>query len=176
LIARALRKKLRYGMTELLRTESRIGLRVPDFVVRQPNLRLVPKKNLIPNSRMGEPRASSSPNQDCVRIAALAPEHGIRNTFRLSLRRRLHLELTPRGRGDRTIRWTIGDAFECVSYAGQLERNLVGSGRSLQHHDSFSAEVKGRPEQQTGQHGNAHHQNVVARDGEAFAGDSDQVI
>jgi hypothetical protein len=125
---------------------------------------------------MGELQASSSPNQDCVRIAALAPEYGIRNTFRLSLRRRLHLKLTPRGRGDRTIRWTIGDAFECVSYAGQLERNLVGSARSLQHHDSLSAEVKGRPEQQPGDHGNEHHQNVVARDGEAFAGDSDQVI
>jgi hypothetical protein len=52
----------------------------------------------------------------------------------------LHLLLTPRGSGNRKIRRTIGDALECVRNTRQLECDLVGSARPLQHDNPFSAE------------------------------------
>jgi hypothetical protein len=55
--------------------------------------------------------------------------------------------------GNCTICRTIGDALECVGDAGQLERNLVGSARPLQHDDPFSAEVKSDPEHQANHEG-----------------------
>jgi hypothetical protein len=69
------------------------------------------------------------------------PKHGIRHTFGISLWRRLHLKLTPRRRGNRTIRRAIGDALECVGNAARFKCNLVGATRPLQHNDPFSAEV-----------------------------------
>jgi len=75
------------------------------------------------------------------RTGALAPKHGIGYTLRLALWRRLRLNLTPRRRGNRTIRWTIRDALKCVCNSRQLERNLVCSVRPLQHHNALSVEV-----------------------------------
>jgi hypothetical protein len=53
---------------------------------------------------------------------------------------------------------------------------LVGSARPFQHDNAFSAEVEGRPKQQSGHDGYEHHQHVVARDGDASACDGNQVI
>src|SRR6266849_4983777 len=105
----------------------------------------------------------------------LATKHGIGNT-RLALRGRLRLLLTLRCGSNRGIRRAIGDALEGVRDAGQLERNLVGSAGPLQHDDPFSAEVKSSPEQQTSRNRYEHHDDVVTRDGDASAGDCNQVV
>jgi hypothetical protein len=84
--------------------------------------------------------------------------------------------LTPRCRGNGIIRGTIGDALECVCDARQLEGNLVGTGRPFQHDDSFTAEVKSRPEQQSGHDGHEHQQHVVDRYGNASTCDGNQVV
>src|SRR5229473_8120362 len=105
----------------------------------------------------------------------LATKHGIGNT-RLALRGRLRLLLTLRCGSNRGIRRTIGDALERFRDAGQLERNLVGSAGPLQHDDPFSTEVKRSPEQQSRHNRHENHDQVVARDGDASAGKSNQVI
>src|ERR1700736_4906890 len=108
---------------------------------------------------------------------SLTPKHRIRDTLRLSLGRRLHLLLlTSRRRGNHTVRGTIGDAVECICDTGQLECNLVGSARSLQHDHSFSAEIKSGPEHQPNHEGYNSHKHVVTGDGDASACDGNQVV
>jgi hypothetical protein len=111
-----------------------------------------------------------------VLIPSLAPKHGIRIAFGISLQWRLYLLLTPRCCCNGIIRRTIGDALKCVCDSRQLECNLVGSGRSLQHDNPFSAEVEGRPERQPCHDGHENHQHVVARDGDAPTCDGNQVV
>jgi hypothetical protein len=88
----------------------------------------------------------------------------------------LHLNLAPRSSRNRTIRRTIGDAIECVSNARQLECNLFGSARPLQHNDPFSAEGNNRPEQQPNHEGYTRHEHVVTRDSDASARDGNYVV
>lgn len=92
------------------------------------------------------------------------------------MRGRLHLLLAARCCRNGIIGGTIGDALKSVGNAGQLEGHLVGPGRALQHDDAFAAEVESCPEQKTGCDGDKHHEHVVAGDGEASAGDGDQVV
>jgi len=88
----------------------------------------------------------------------------------------LHLNLTPRGRRNCTIRRTIGDALERVSNARQLECNLFSSARPLQQDDPFSAEGNSRPEQQPNHEGYTRHKHVVTRDSDASARDGNYVV
>src|SRR5260370_37594130 len=78
----------------------------------------------------GTERQSARPN---VVAVELAPEHRIRHTLRLSLRRRarLGLHLTRRRRRNRAIHPAIGDALQRVCNSRQLERHLVRSVRPL---------------------------------------------
>jgi hypothetical protein len=115
-------------------------------------------------------------NRNAARSSPLTPEHGIRYAFGLSLWSRLHLKLTPGGRRNRTIRWTISDALESVGDARQLEGNLVRSARPLQNNHSFSAEVESRPEQEANDERYSRQEDVVTCDGDASTGDADQVI
>src|SRR6266850_6657286 len=110
------------------------------------------------------------------RMVPLTSKHGIGATWRLALRGRLRLLLAPRCGCNRVIRRTIGDALERIRDAGQLERNLVGSAGPLQHDDPFSTEVKRSPEQQSRHNRHENHDQVVARDGDASAGESNQVV
>src|SRR5713101_2038939 len=121
---------------------------------------------------------TSSPrsNSECGRTASLTSKHGIRHTSGLSLRRRLHLALTSRGRRNCTVFRTIGEVLECVRNTGQLECNLVGSARPLQHDDPFSAEVESSPEQQADHEGCDSREDIMTCDGDASARDSNQVV
>jgi len=110
------------------------------------------------------------------RTGALTPKHGIRYTLRLSLWRRLRLSLTPHSRRDRAIRWTIGDALECVCDSRQLQCQLVRSVRPLQHHNLLPAEVKSGPKHQPNHDGNTRHKHVVTCDSDASTRDSNHVI
>jgi hypothetical protein len=111
-----------------------------------------------------------------MRSVSLTPKHGIRYTLRLSLRGWPHLLLTSRRSHNRTISRAIGDALECVGNTGQLECDLFGSARPLQHDDSFSAEVKCCPEQEPNHQGYNGHEHVVTRNREASTRDGNQVI
>jgi len=92
------------------------------------------------------------------------------------LRRRLRLKLAPGCRRDRTIRWTIGDALQCVCNSRQLEGNLIGSFRSLQHDNPFPAEVNSGPEQHSNHDGYTRHKRVVTGDRDASARESNHMI
>jgi len=98
------------------------------------------------------------------------------DAFEFPLGGQLHLLLTPRRSCNGIIGRVIGDALECVRDARQLEGNLVGTARPFQHDDSFSAEVKGGPEQQPSHDGHEHHQCVVTRNGDASSCDGDQMV
>jgi hypothetical protein len=111
-----------------------------------------------------------------VRSDALSPKHGIGNVFGVARRRRLYLLLAARSCRNGIISGAIGDALESVGNARQLEGHLVGPGRSFQHDDAFSAEVESSPEQQASHDGDEHHEHVMTGDGEASAGDGDQVV
>ena len=110
------------------------------------------------------------------RTGALTPKHGIRHTLRLSLRRRLRLNLTPRRRRDRTIRWTIGDALERICNSRQLECNLVCSVRPLQHNNALSVEVSRSQKRQPKHDEYARREHIVTCDRHAYTRDSNHVI
>lgn len=84
--------------------------------------------------------------------------------------------LTSHGRGNRTIRRTIGDPFERVCNAGQLEGNLVGSARSLQQHNPPTTEIERRPENHPDDQRYRRHENIVTRNGEASACDRNHEV
>jgi hypothetical protein len=86
------------------------------------------------------------------------------------------LNLPPRCHRNRSIRRPAGQALKRVSNTGQLERNLVGSARPLQQNDSFSAEVKGGPEQHTNHKGYDSHEDVVTCNRKASTRDSNDVV
>jgi hypothetical protein len=110
------------------------------------------------------------------RIAGLSAKHRVSATFRVARRGRLRLLLAARGGGDGVVGGTIGDAFERVGDAGQLEGKLLGSSRALQDDDAFSAEVESGPEEQTHYERNENHKRVMTCDRDAAACDDDQVV
>jgi hypothetical protein len=117
-----------------------------------------------------------APTRKSGRVSPLTPKHGIRYALGLSLRGRLRLKLAPGRCRDRTIRGTIGDALQCVCYSRQLECNLVGSARSLQHNNPFSAEVNSGPEQQSNHDRCTRHKRVMTRDSDTSARESNHMI
>src|SRR5713101_7117007 len=141
---------------------------------RNSNSLLPPGNRPEIRARAHRPRVASSRNARPRH--PLTPKHGIRYTLRLSLRWRLRLKLTPRRRRDRTIRRTIGDALECVCNSRQLQCNLVGSFRPLQHDNPFPAEVKSAPKQQPNHDRHTRHERVVTCDRDAPTRDSNHVI
>src|SRR5260370_41885528 len=116
--------------------------------------------------------SAGAPSKEKRPLGPLTPKHGIRFTLGLSLRGRLRLKLAPGRRRDRTIRRAIGEALECVCNSRQLEVNLVGSVRPLQHDNPFPAEVKIGPEQQPNRDGYNRHEPVVTGDRDAPTRDS----
>ena len=100
----------------------------------------------------------------------------MRYALGFSLRGRLRLKLTPRGRSYGTFCRTICDAIERVSNARQFKGQLVDPARPLQYDNSFSAEVKGDPEHQSNHEGYSRHEDVMTCDGDASASNGNHVV
>src|SRR5258707_8828010 len=84
--------------------------------------------------------------------------------------------MTPCSRRNRTFRPTMCDALKFIRNTKQLECNLCGSARPLQHNDPSSAEGNSRPEQQPHHEGYTCHEHVVTRDSDASARDGNYVV
>lgn len=114
-------------------------------------------------------------NPGSIPVSPLAPKHGICDSVRLRLGRRLRVGISGR-RSNRAIRTPVGDPLKCVGYPGQLDCNLIGSPRRLQKDDSFSAEVKSDPKQEPNREQYARRKHVVTGNGKASACDRDDVV
>jgi hypothetical protein len=100
----------------------------------------------------------------------------MRYALGFSLRGRLRLKLTPRGRSNGTFCRTVGDAIERVSNARQFKCKLVDPARPLQYDNSFSAEVKSDPEHQPNHEGYARHEDVMTCDRDTSPRNGNHVV